>query len=139
MTSGAALPIAVRGLRRRYGSMVALDGVDLDVASGEFLTLLGPSGSGKTTLLMILAGFTRPDAGSIRFGNVEMVRTPPHKRDLGVVFQSYALFPHMDVAANVAFPLVLRGVKGPELKRRVHSALELVRLEELGFRRVDQL
>jgi putative spermidine/putrescine transport system ATP-binding protein len=139
MTSGAALPIAVRGLRRRYGSMVALDGLDLDVARGEFLTLLGPSGSGKTTLLMILAGFTRPDAGSIRFGNVEMVRTPPHKRDLGVVFQSYALFPHMDVAANVAFPLVLRGIKGPELKRRVHSALELVRLEELGFRRVDQL
>src|SRR5262245_12755758 len=109
MTAGVALPIAVRGLVRRYGRMAALDGVDLDVAQGEFLTLLGPSGSGKTTLLMILAGFTRPDAGSLKFGGVEMVRVPPHRRYLGVVFQSYALFPHMDVAANVAFPLVLRG------------------------------
>jgi putative spermidine/putrescine transport system ATP-binding protein len=139
MTTGGALPIAVRGLERRYGSMVALDGVDLDVARGEFLTLLGPSGSGKTTLLMILAGFTRPNAGSIRFGDEEMVRTPPHKRNLGVVFQSYALFPHMDVAANVGFPLVLRGVNGSERQRRVQSALDLVQLGDLGERRVDQL
>ena len=129
----------MRGLTRRYGSMVALDGVDLDVAQGEFLTLLGPSGSGKTTLLMILAGFTRPDAGSIRFGGVEVVRTPPHKRNLGVVFQSYALFPHMDVAANVAFPLVLRGVNGAERTRRVNAALELVQLGALGGRRVQEL
>ena len=76
-----ALPVTVRGLTRRYGSVIALDGIDLDVARGEFLTLLGPSGSGKTTLLMILAGFTRPDSGSIRFGDTEMVRRPPHKRD----------------------------------------------------------
>jgi putative spermidine/putrescine transport system ATP-binding protein len=138
MTAGA-LPIAVRGLVRRYGRLAALDGVDLDVAQGEFLTLLGPSGSGKTTLLMILAGFTRPDAGSIRFGGVEMVRTPPHKRNLGVVFQSYALFPHMDVAANVAFPLALRGVADAERVRRVQAALELVQLADLGGRRVDQL
>jgi putative spermidine/putrescine transport system ATP-binding protein len=138
MTAGA-LPIVVRGLVRRYGRVAALDGVDLDVAQGEFLTLLGPSGSGKTTLLMILAGFTRPDAGSIRFGGVEMVRTPPHKRNLGVVFQSYALFPHMDVAANVAFPLALRRVNGVERQRRVQAALELVQLGELGGRRIDQL
>ena len=137
--SGGALPIAVRGLVRRYGRVAALDGVDLDVAQGEFLTLLGPSGSGKTTLLMILAGFTRPDAGSMRFGGVEMVRVPPHKRNLGVVFQSYALFPHMDVAANVAFPLLLRGVPSVERERRVAAALELVQLDELGSRRVDQL
>jgi putative spermidine/putrescine transport system ATP-binding protein len=119
--------------------VAALDGVDVDVAQGEFLTLLGPSGSGKTTLLMILAGFTRPDAGSVRFGGVEMVRVPPHRRNLGVVFQSYALFPHMDVAANVGFPLVLRGVASGERVRRVRAALELVPLEELGGRRVDQL
>ncbi len=139
MTAGRALPITVRGLVRRYGKVAALDGVDLDVAQGEFLTLLGPSGSGKTTLLMIMAGFTRPDAGSVKFGNVEMVRTPPHKRNLGVVFQSYALFPHMDVAANVAFPLTLRGVGGAERERRVKQALEQVQLGALGGRRVDQL
>ena len=139
MTAGGALPITVRGLERRYGAMVALDRIDLDVAQGEFLTLLGPSGSGKTTLLMILAGFTRPDAGSIRFGDSEMVRTPPHKRDLGVVFQSYALFPHMDVAANVAFPLVLRGVTGAEKSRRVAAALEQVQLGSYGARRVNEL
>ena len=139
MTTGRALPITIRGLRRRYGAMVALDGIDLDVAQGEFLTLLGPSGSGKTTLLMILAGFTRPDAGSIRFGDSEMVRTPPHKRNLGVVFQSYALFPHMDVAANVAFPLVLRGVAGAEKTRRVAAALEQVQLGAYGTRKVHEL
>jgi len=139
MTTAGALPITVRGLERRYGRVAALDGVDLDVAQGEFLTLLGPSGSGKTTLLMIMAGFTRPDAGSVKFGGVEMVRTPPHKRNLGVVFQSYALFPHMDVAANVAFPLTLRGVSGAERERRVKTALDLVQLGDLGARRVDQL
>lgn len=139
MTAGGALPIAVRGLVRRYGRVAALDGVDLDVAQGEFLTLLGPSGSGKTTLLMILAGFTRPDAGSVRFGGEEMVRVPPHRRNLGVVFQSYALFPHMDVAANVGFPLALRGVGGAERARRVGAALEQVQLSGFGGRRVDQL
>jgi putative spermidine/putrescine transport system ATP-binding protein len=139
MTTGGALPITVRGLRRRYGGMVALDGIDLDVARGEFLTLLGPSGSGKTTLLMILAGFTRPDAGGIRFGDTEVVRMPPHKRDLGVVFQSYALFPHMDVAANVAFPLVLRGISSAERSRRVNAALDLVQLGSYGARRVHEL
>ena len=139
MTAGGALPIVVRGLVRRYGKVAALDGVDLDVAQGEFLTLLGPSGSGKTTLLMILAGFARPDSGSVRFGGAEMVRVPPHKRNLGVVFQSYALFPHMDVAANVGFPLVLRGVASAERERRVAAALELVQLGGLGGRQVDQL
>src|ERR1700678_2530459 len=117
-----SLPITVRQVTKAYGAMRALDEVDLAVRSGEFLTLLGPSGSGKTTLLMILAGFTRPDAGNIRFGDEEVVRTPPHKRNLGVVFQSYALFSHMDVAANVAFPLVLRRVNGAERTRRVNAA-----------------
>src|SRR5262245_29028349 len=83
----AANPITLRGVRKTYGAVVALREVDLDIAPGEFLTLLGPSGSGKTTLLMIIAGFTRPDAGSIRIGGREVVLVPPHKRDIGLVFQ----------------------------------------------------
>jgi putative spermidine/putrescine transport system ATP-binding protein len=134
-----ALPIAVRGLTRSYGRAKVLDNVDLDVGAGEFLTLLGPSGSGKTTLLMILAGFARPDSGSIRFGNAEIGLVPPHRRNLGVVFQSYALFPHMNVADNIGFPLKLRGVKPAERAKRVEATLDLVQLDGLGQRRVDQL
>ncbi|MEQ1807522.1 MAG: ATP-binding cassette domain-containing protein, partial [Burkholderiaceae bacterium] len=84
----AAVPILLRGLRKAYGSVRALDDVDLDVFAGEFLTLLGPSGSGKTTLLMVLAGFIRPDQGSLKFGDEEVVRLAPHKRDIGMVFQN---------------------------------------------------
>ena len=135
----AALPITIRQLAKRYGDVHALDRVDLDVRSGEFLTLLGPSGSGKTTLLMVLAGFTRPDAGSVRFGDREVVRLPPHKRDVGMVFQNYALFPHMDVAANIAFPLRLRRMNAPEIAHRVERALETVQLAGYGARRIDQL
>ena len=139
MTARAAVPIAVRALRKRYGKVVALDDVDLDVRGGEFLTLLGPSGSGKTTLLMVLAGFIRPDQGSLKFGDDEVIRLAPHKRDIGIVFQSYALFPHMDVTANIAYPLKLRGVKGQELERRVATALQTVQLEGYGARRIDEL
>ena len=96
-----ALPITIRNVTKTYGSVHALNDVSLDVRSGEFLTLLGPSGSGKTTLLMVLAGFTRPDCGSLKFGDREVIRTPPHLRDVGMTFQSYALFPHMTVAGNV--------------------------------------
>ena len=110
VTRHAAIPITLRGVAKAYGTTLALDHVDLDVRSGEFLTLLGPSGSGKTTLLMVLAGFIRPDQGSLRFGDQEVIRLAPHKRDVGMVFQNYALFPHIDVAANIAFPLKLRGV-----------------------------
>ena len=134
-----ALPLSLRGLRKSYGSVRALDDVDLDVASGEFLTLLGPSGSGKTTLLMVLAGFIRPDQGALRFGEDDVTRLAPHKRDIGMVFQNYALFPHMDVAANIAYPLVLRGVAPAECARRVEAALQTVRLGGYGERRVDQL
>ena len=102
MAPERSLPITVRQVTKAYGAMRALDEVDLAVRSGEFLTLLGPSGSGKTTLLMVLAGFVRPDHGSIRFGDDEVVRAPPHKRDVGMVFQNYALFPHMNVAGNIA-------------------------------------
>ena len=103
------------------------------------MTLLGPSGSGKTTLLMVLAGFTRPDHGSIKFGEAEVIRMPPHRRDVGMVFQNYALFPHMSVAANVAFPLKLRKVSKAEIEQRVEQTLETVQLGGYGERRIDQL
>ena len=95
----ASLPISVRGITKRYGAFTALDAVDLDIASGEFITLLGPSGSGKTTLLMVLAGFIRPDSGTLLFGDRDVSLVPPHKRNVGMVFQNYALFPHMSVLA----------------------------------------
>ena len=139
MMRRAAVPITIRGLGKSYGAVRALDNVSLDVKSGEFLTLLGPSGSGKTTLLMVLAGFIRPDHGSLKFGDTEVIRLAPHKRDLGMVFQNYALFPHMDVTANIAFPLKLRGVNAADIERRVGSALEMVKLAGYGGRRVEQL
>ncbi len=135
----AALPIHIAGLTKRYGDLYALDSVDLEIKSGEFMTLLGPSGSGKTTILMAIAGFNRPDAGSIRFADTEMILTPPHRREVGMVFQSYALFPHMSVAENIAFPLKLRGVGAAECAARVAEALETVQLGELGDRGIDQL
>ena len=137
--SHASLPITIRQVTKTYGKTYALDHVDLEIRSGEFLTLLGPSGSGKTTLLTVLAGFTRPDGGSLKFGDTEMVCVPPHKRDVGMVFQNYALFPHMTVAANVGFPLRLRGVRAPEIAQRSERALEMVRLGGYGARGVDQL
>nr|WP_296429892.1 ABC transporter ATP-binding protein [Roseovarius sp. BRH_c41] len=134
-----ALPISVRNVTKTYGAVHALDDVSLEVKSGEFLTLLGPSGSGKTTLLMVLAGFTRPDCGSLTFGDREVIRTPPHLRDVGMTFQSYALFPHMTVAGNVGYPLRLRKRPKAEIAERVERALETVQLGGYGDRRVDQL
>ena len=131
----AAIPITLRGVAKAYGTTLALDHVDLDVRSGEFLTLLGPSGSGKTTLLMVLAGFIRPDQGSLRFGDQEVIRLAPHKRDVGMVFQNYALFPHLDVAANIAFPLKLRGVPKPETARRVPKPPSLTISSAVATRR----
>ena len=141
MTSSAteALPITIRGVTKTYGSVYALDSIDLDIRSGEFLTLLGPSGSGKTTLLMVLAGFTRPDRGSLKFGDKEMIRTPPHLRNVGMVFQNYALFPHMTVTGNVGYPLRLRGVPKSEIAERCERTLETVQLGGYGARRIDQL
>lgn len=134
-----ALPIHIKALTKKYGKLYALDSVDLDINSGEFLTLLGPSGSGKTTLLMAIAGFNRPDSGSLSFGDKEVILTPPHKRNVGMVFQSYALFPHMSVAENVAFPLKLRGVSASESSQRVQEALATVQLDGLGDRGIEQL
>jgi putative spermidine/putrescine transport system ATP-binding protein len=137
--ASASLPISIRQLTKRYGKFTALDDVSLDITSGEFISLLGPSGSGKTTLLMVLAGFVRPDAGSVLFGEREVVLVPPHKREVGMVFQNYALFPHMSVAGNLAYPLRLRGVGKAEIAARVTRALELVQLGGLGDRHVDHL
>lgn len=134
-----ALPIAVRGVTKTYGRVHALNDVSLDVKSGEFLTLLGPSGSGKTTLLMVLAGFTRPDRGSLKFGEDEMIRTAPHLRGVGMVFQNYALFPHMSVAGNVGYPLRLRKMSKAEANERIERALDLVQLGGYGSRSIDQL
>ena len=134
-----ALPIHIRQVTKTYGDVHALDHVDLEVQSGEFITLLGPSGSGKTTLLMVLAGFTRPDFGSVRFGDREVIRMPPHRRDVGMVFQNYALFPHMTVAGNIAFPLRMRGVAKGDMGERVESALSTVQLDGFAERRIDQL
>jgi len=134
-----ALPITVRNVTKTYGKVYALDDVSLDVRSGEFLTLLGPSGSGKTTLLMVLAGFTRPDKGSLTFGDEEMIGKPPHLRGVGMTFQNYALFPHMTVAGNVGYPLKLRGVSKSEIAKRVEAALRTVQLGGYGERGIDQL
>jgi putative spermidine/putrescine transport system ATP-binding protein len=132
-------PLTIRGLSKHYGNAVALHDVHLNVQPSEFITLLGPSGSGKTTLLMILAGFVRPDSGSVKVGNEEVVVTPPHKRNVGMVFQNYALFPHMNVFGNIAFPLRQRRIDRKEIAERVHRVLELVQMAGLAERRVDQL
>ena len=135
----APVPISISALVKTYGDVNVLDHVSLDIAAGEFLTLLGPSGSGKSTLLMAIAGFSRPSAGAIHFGERDITMLEPRHRNIGVVFQNYALFPHMTVAANVGYPLKLRKVSKSEIDKRVHWALELVKLEGFGGRRIDQL
>jgi putative spermidine/putrescine transport system ATP-binding protein len=131
--------LVLRGLRKSFGNAVAVDGVDLEVRRGEFLTLLGPSGSGKTTTLRMVAGFMSPSGGSIEIDGQDMTRVPPYRRDVGMVFQNYALFPHMTAAQNVAFPLRMRGRPGAEIQRRVAEALSLVKLGDLGGRYPRQL
>ena len=131
--------VLVRDLKKFYGPVAAVDGVSLDVRPGEFLSLLGPSGSGKTTLLMMIAGFETPSAGTIQIGDRAVTHVPPNKRDVGMVFQKYALFPHMTVASNIAFPLKMRKRPRAEIARRVEEALALVRLEGYGVRMPGQL
>jgi len=140
-TPSAALgaPVRLERLTKRYDDVVAVDDVSLDIRAGEFVTLLGPSGSGKTTTLMMLAGFQEVTDGTITVGDREISRLPPNKRDIGVVFQHYALFPHMRVAENVGFPLKMRGVLKAEAKQRVRAALELVKLNDYGRRYPRQL
>jgi len=127
--------VSLRGVSKHFGAAVAVDGIDLDVRQGEFLTLLGPSGCGKTTTLNMIAGFLRPDGGSIRLNGREVDDLPPFHRDIGLVFQDYALFPHMTVAENIGFGLRMRRVARAEITRRVNDALDLVQLSGLGDRR----
>ena len=115
-------------LKKSFGEFRAVDGVNLDVRPGEFLTLLGPSGSGKTTTLLMIAGFAVPDAGDVRIGDTSIVRLPPHRRNVGMVFQNYALFPHMTVGENIAFPLQMRKMSRAEIVSQTSQVLALVGL-----------
>jgi len=137
MAFGASIDIA--DVLKTYGSQVAVDRVSLNVRAGEFVTLLGASGSGKTTTLMMIAGFVTPDSGEIRIDGKDISRLPPEKRGLGVVFQSYALFPNYNVFENIAFPLRLRGMSGADVERHVKQVLALVDLSDYGDRRISQL
>ena len=138
--TGATRP-AVRlvALRKSYGNVVAADGVDLEIAEGEFFTMLGPSGSGKTTLLRVIAGFERPDSGTVELGGADVTRQPPYARDVNTVFQDYALFPHLTVIENVEYGLKIRKISKAERRRRAERTLEMVRLSELGGRKPLQL
>src|ERR671919_923497 len=126
-------------LVKRFADVTAVAGINLDMPPGEFFSLLGPSGCGKTTTLRLIAGFERPDEGQILLDGVDMVQTPPHKRNVNTVFQNYALFPHLSVADNVGFGLRYKEVSKQEAKKLVSDSLELVRLQGLERRRPSQL
>lgn len=126
--------LVTKGLGKVYGDFVALTPTDLNVEKGEFLTLLGPSGSGKTTLLSLIAGLSEADSGSILMDDRDVTHAAPYDRDIGMMFQNYALFPHMTIAENIAFPLKMRHVPQAEIDRRVAEALEMVRLPDIADR-----
>jgi ABC-type Fe3+/spermidine/putrescine transport system ATPase subunit len=134
-----AAPLRVDGLHLSYGGVPALKGIDLAVAPGEFVALLGPSGCGKTSLLRAIAGFVQPDRGRICLRGRDVAQKRPRDRNIGLVFQSYALFPHMTVAANVRFGLECRGVGSAEAARRVADALALVGMDAFAARRPAHL
>src|SRR5262245_17587505 len=131
--------LQIDGITKRYGDVNAVRDVTLDIADGELVVLLGPSGCGKTTTLRVVAGFVEPASGSVRLAERDITRLPPWKRNAGLVFQSYALFPHLTVAQNVAFGLEMRKVEAAETASRVADALRLVRLEHLSERLPRQL
>ncbi len=134
-----AADVRLTGLRKTYGGVTAVDGVDLEIARGEFFTLLGPSGSGKTTTLRMIAGFERPDAGTVELRGRDVSRLPPYARDVNTVFQDYALFPHLNVQENVEYGLRVKRVAKRERRARAREALELVRLEGFERRKPSQL
>jgi spermidine/putrescine transport system ATP-binding protein len=135
----AATDVRLVGLTKHFDDVVAVDDISLDIDRGRFFALLGPSGCGKTTTLRMIGGFEEPSAGRIELGERDVSGLPPYKRDVNTVFQSYALFPHLSIYENVAFGLRRRAVKGDDLKRRVHEALELVGLAGLEGRKPRQL
>jgi len=131
--------LAVRGISKSYRGHEAVRDVTLDIAPGELVTLLGPSGCGKTTLLRLVAGFERPDTGTLAISGSDVTAVPPYKRPVNTVFQHYALFPHRSVAGNVAFGLEMRGTPAPQIAAKVAQALALVRLDGFGERAVSEL
>jgi iron(III) transport system ATP-binding protein len=132
-------PVRIRNLVKRYGDVYALNDVSLSITGGELFFLLGPSGCGKTTLLRSIAGFVTPDDGAIQLGERDITNTPPNQRDAAMVFQNYALWPHMSVADNVGFGLEVKGISGKQRHERIHEALSLVQMERLGERKPNQL
>ncbi|MCI1589902.1 ABC transporter ATP-binding protein [Heyndrickxia oleronia] len=131
--------INLENVQKTFGKVIAVDQLNLQIREGEFFTFLGPSGCGKTTTLRMIAGFYYPTKGIVRFGEKDMTRVPPEKRNTGMVFQNYALFPHMTVFENVAFGLKVRKIPSTEIKNRVHNVLEKVRLDTFSNRQVSQL
>lgn len=131
--------LTIRNLAKSYGRATALQRIDMEIDRGAFLTLLGPSGSGKTTLLRILAGLLEPDRGALVLDGRDITRVPAWDRDIGLVFQNYALFPHMDARANVGFGLEMRGIRGTEAARRIDEALDMVSMRDYGARRPSEL
>jgi putative spermidine/putrescine transport system ATP-binding protein len=131
--------VRLTGLRKSFGSLAAVAGVDLEIGEGEFFTMLGPSGSGKTTLLRLIAGFERPDSGTVELRGTDVTRQPPYARDVNTVFQDYALFPHMNVLENVGYGMRVRRVPRADRNRRAEAALEIVRLTGLSGRKPVQL
>jgi len=131
--------ISLQEVTKKFGPLTVIKNLNLDIAQGEFVSLLGPSGSGKTTLLMILAGFEQPSSGAVIVAGEHIEKLPPHRRNMGVVFQNYALFPHMNVYENIAFPLKMRHMAKAEIKTRVARALEMVQLALLADRKPSAL
>jgi len=131
--------VSLRNLNKHYGDFAAVDDISLDIQDGEFLTFLGSSGSGKSTTLSMLAGFETPSSGEILVAGKSLVNVPPHKRDIGMVFQRYSLFPHLSVRDNIAFPLAIRKLAATERDKRVDAMLKLVQLDQFAHRRPSQL